>query len=359
MNHKSRCRWRGARDLSARAHHRLWLGLAVFVVSGFLLTSSASSLSLSVKGASSQTSTDPVFVCPNQEGVCALDEGGHWRQLWTSLEGRHLSDFKRSSDGRLILLLRGHQSDGTVVVLSSEGALEFSRGLMSARSLEEVYSEGPAGALVLCNASSLTSFCDVAVLPKGATTLPEFMPLPEGCVFPRFGDDELPVCLQSTPNTTIMFGTREGRYRERQLQLHDANINDFESLGGGAFAILAGGRVVVSAEDGLHEVGDHGAQKLFRLGKSVYEVACVPIAEPDREQCELARLDKGAGREVLWRFEGFVPVSVQTFQDGQLVVELRRDAERRIVSLGSSQDGRGKKTLWSSHSNTAPGRVPD
>ena len=302
--------------------------------------------------------------CPDGVGPCSWTLADGWRPLADATELRQVQDVWQTSSGATVVLLRGHQDEGTVVVAAG-GRIVAARHLSMALGLAMVSAENPDGNIVLCNATRDSEFCDVEVHVAENAPLELRSPaLPLDCLVPRFRDEGGVVCFHRDNQGIVVRETdAEGRIADRRFPRQW--LPDDAVLLGSTLLLREGQKLFswngvtlaeLSAEEVLWIQGGPsvGPGKTVARGGSLaesglaYVAECAVLEATGPRACQLEVVDQNLERRTIWRSDSVVPNALRFLGDGDgLILDVSTAQGRALLHLTFDGDVVREEMVWS------------
>jgi hypothetical protein len=287
-----------------------------------------------------------VFLCPTGHGLCAWDAEAGWSTIWTDEGGGPISHFSQTQDGRLVVLLRGHQDPGQIVVLSAGGVVLGKRNLFSPFRFAALVGENADSALLICGGAAERVACDL-ILPHmdqpSTSPIPEF---PLGCLFPRFRPSGAGICIPMPPAVTVMMqdGTTKF-FKGYRLSLSIAGVSEILVLDETSFLLLVDNALYLWRDGRLSAIESMPVLWLRMVAGRVF-VARVRGLESSATSYELCELAANTQLRTVWSDRQLAPQRVESSGRGTFVLDTWGSGVRELVSLEGPVGSVRSRVLW-------------
>lgn len=178
------------------------------------------------------------LICPDEVGLCSWERKVGWSPLWKT--SRPIQSYWSASNGAVVLLIRGHQDSGRIVVLTPEHKVALVRELGNGVSLAAVSAETPSGGLIICQDTPELSLCDSYLTPTGQKRVYDLPLFPTDCLYPRFLRGGAAVCATAyLANSKLLVEDSKGGFFKPVVDLPDGPyIKDLVPHGEGVLILI-------------------------------------------------------------------------------------------------------------------------
>ncbi len=306
-------------------------------------------LGFSLSAESSPTSKSPVgfaLLCPQDDGICSWSIERGWEPLLKGQNARLISSFWQTSSGSTVVLLRGHQEEGRVLVLDEGGSPMTSRYLDMALGLSAVSAEDAAGDVILCNATIDIDMCDIEIPPMSARgPLRRSLLLPLDCLFPRFGEDGRATCFRRLDGGVAL---REvdplGRFVDHTFPW--SWLPDDVVRVGASLLLRKGDRVYIWKDFSLDQLKIKNVLWIYGQGEQAYVASCEVVSPTHPKNCHIETIDEELSKWEVWRSESLSPTTVRRAGADRLLVDASNAEERELVFVTTTGPRPQSETVW-------------
>lgn len=293
-----------------------------------------------------------VLVCPQSLNLCKWDSQTGWSPYWDTSVPEIIQDFRQTSFGDTIVLLRGHQDPGRLVIIQRNGQPILTRNIHpdGALGLPALTGEDPSGSVILCGGGPGSFYCDTWLLRGGRKPVPMGTSFPTNCIFPRFSTSGTFACVETWPRPRIRVQASDGvGYDDIDLPDVGRSVDDFQILTGNRF-LLAANRKILLWEDGvLRQLSTDPYFEIVRGSEGFYFSGYREGSDPMDFYIAFYAAD-GSGRTI-WESDDLVPRAILPLGSG-LLLDLENEHIRKLVYLQLKEGAFSESALWQGHSLT-------